>query len=206
MARFAPGDSPGWGYEQLRALAQDGLLAPHRILYRRPTLYVATARGLRWRSLNGLGVCKISAATFEHAWQIADAAVTLAAGLPDWKILSDRELLWHERQRSELIASARVGTRRGRTALHRPDPVLLSPEGRVVAIEVELSVKGSSELTAICNGWARARHVDAVYYLATPAVTRALARTAKKTRAEDCLRILPLGQTEEVVRLEREAL
>jgi hypothetical protein len=119
--------------------------------------------------------------------------------------LSDREILWHERQRRELLASVRVGSRGSDVGkFHRPDLALLSPEGRVIAIEVELSVKTSSELTSICNGWARARHVDAVYYLATPAAARAVGRTAKKTRAEDCLRILPLGQIEDVVRLERE--
>jgi hypothetical protein len=194
-----------WAYLRLIELVQDGMLAQHRILYNRPALYVATRRGLRRHGLVGLGPCKISAGRFEHAWQIADAAVALAAALPDWRLLSEREILWHERQRQKLLASVRVGSRgAGIAALHRPDLALLSPQGRVVAIEVELTVKKSAALTAICSGWARARHVDAVYYFASPTAAGAVTRTAKKTRAEDRLRVLPLGQTAELVRLERE--
>lgn len=203
-AHLAPNRSYSktWISRGLMELAHAGLLAQHRILVRRPALYVATRKGLRWRGLDGLGPCKVSDARFEHAWQIADAAVALAAGLPDWKVMSDREILWYERKRHELIASTRVGSN---GKLHRPDLALLSPDGRVVAVEVELSEKEPSRLAAICNGWARARHVDVVYYLSTPAVARAVSRAARKTRSEDCVRILPLGQTQDVVRLEREA-
>jgi hypothetical protein len=203
-AHFALGRSTA--YQRLAMLVRRRLLVQHLLLYGRPALYVATRRGLRWRGLDGLGPCKISAGRFEHAWQIADAAVTLAAGLPDWRLLSDREIIWHEHQRRELIASVRVGSRGGGVAaMHRPDLALLSPQGRVLAIEVELSVKLPTRLASICSGWARARHVDAVYYLASPLAARAVSRAAQKTRAEDRLKILPLGQTAEVVRLEREA-
>jgi hypothetical protein len=192
-------------YQRLIELVQDGMLAQHRILHNRPALYVATTRGLRRHGLAGLGPCRVSAARFEHAWQIADAAVALAAGLPDWRLLSEREILWQERQRRKLLASVRVGSRgAGIAALHRPDLALLSPRGRVVAIEVELAAKRPPRLVAICSGWARARHVDVVYYFASPTAARAVGRAARKTRAEDRLRILPLGQTAELVRLERE--
>lgn len=193
-------------YQRLRELAEGGLLVQHRILVQRPALYAATRHGLRWCRLDGLGVRKVCAGRFEHEWQIADAAVALTAGLPDWQVLSDREVLWHERDRRELLASARVGSRGGDVpALHRPDLALLSPVGRVVAIEVELSVKVPSALVTICNGWARARHVDAVYYLAGAGAARAVGRAVKKTRAEDRIQILPLQQTAEVLRREREA-
>jgi hypothetical protein len=89
--------------------------------------------------------------------------------------------------------------------MHRPDLALLSPQGRVVAIEVELAVKVPTRLASICSGWTRARHVDAVYYLATPAAARAVGRAAKKVRAEERVKILPLGQTAELVGLERQA-
>ena len=204
VAHFALGRSSA--YQRLATLVRRRLLVQHLLLYGRPALYVATRRALRWRGLDGLGPCRISAGRFEHAWQIADAAVALTTGLPDWMLLSDREILWHERQRHELLASARVGSRGGGSmALHRPDLALISPQGRVVTIEIELTVKKPSSLVAICGGWARARHVDAVYYLASSPAARAVSRAAQKTRAEDRLKILPLGQTAEVVRLERRA-
>ena len=196
-------------YRRLIELTRDGLLTQHRILYQRPALYVATRAGLRWGGLDEFDVCKVSATKFEHAWQIAERAVALAAGLPGWRVLSEREILWHERQwreRHKLLASVRIGSRGGGVAaVHRPDLALLSPQGRVAAVEVELTRKTPSSLLAICGGWARARHVDAVYYLATPTAARTVGRAVMKTRAEERVKILPLEQTAEVVRLEREA-
>lgn len=192
--------------KRLRQLTTGGLLVQHRILVQRPALYAATRQGLRWCRLDGLNVLKVCATQFEHGWRIADAAVALAAAPPDWQVLSEREIRWRERERRELLASARVGSRAGDVpALHGPDLALLSPTGRVVAIEVELSVKVPRALVTICNGWARARHVDAVYYLASPRAARAVGRAVKKTHAEDWITILPLGQTAEVLRLERAA-
>lgn len=200
------GISHRWAQSRLRELAAGGLLVQHRILVQRPALYAATRKGLRWCRLDGRDVRRVCATQFEHGWQIATAAVALTAGLPSWRVLSEREIRWHEREQRELLASARVGSRGGDVpALHRPDLALLSPAGRVVAIEVELSVKIPSALVTICNGWARARHVDAVYYLASPAAARAVGRAVKKTRAEDWVKILPLEQTAEVLRLERGA-
>lgn len=200
------GISRKWAQNRIQTLVTGGLLVQRRILIQRPALYAATRKGLRWCRLDELRVRRVCATQFEHEWQIADAAVALTAGLPDWRVLSEREIRWHERERRELLASARVGSRGGDVpALHRPDLALLSPAGRVVAIEVELSVKVPPALLTICNGWARARHVDAVYYLASPHAARAVGRAVKKTRAEDWITILPLRQTAEVLRLEREA-
>ncbi len=63
-------------------------------------------------------------------------------------------------------------------------------------MEVELSVKAPRRLAAICLGWARARHVEAVYYLAPSAAARAVERAVAETRAEDRIVVLPLGQPE----------
>ncbi len=84
------------------------------------------------------------------------------------------------------MASARLGERPGgRAALHRPDLALISPTGRTLAVEIELSIKAPRRLAAICRGWARARHVSHVYYLADAAPARAVSRAIAETRAED---------------------
>ncbi len=133
------------------------------VLFRKPGVYAATAAGLRWRGLERLGVHQVRPGGYEHAWEVAQAAVELHRGLPGWEAISEREIRAHERDEGELLASARVGELPGgRPALHRPDLALRSPRGRLVAVEVELSVKARARLVAICRGWARARHVDDV--------------------------------------------
>ena len=205
MGRFGMGRS--WAYARLNQLVRGGLLEQRTLLYRKPGLYVASAEGLRWCGLARLGVYRVGPGWFTHAQEAASAAVALHTGLPGWEILSEREIRVTESDRGELAASAKVGELPGgRPALHRPDLAAVSPEGRVLAVELELSVKAPRRLAAICRGYARARHIQRVYYLAAPAAARAVARAVAETRAEDRIAVLALGDINELIAAEsREA-
>jgi len=192
-------------YACLSRLVVSGLLEQRTLLYREPGLYVATAEALRWCGLERLGVYEVGPGGFEHARQVARAAVALHQGLPDWEILSQREIRAEESDRAELLASARLGDLPGgRPALHRPDLALLSPVGRTLAVEIELSIKAPRRLAAICRGWARARHVSHTYYLAKSAPARAVARAIAETRAEDRITVLALEDADSLIEAERE--
>jgi hypothetical protein len=205
MARFAM--SRTRAYACLSRLVTNGLLEQKTLLYREPGLYVATAEALRWCGLERLGVYQVGPGGFEHARHVAAAAAALHRGFPVWEILSERELRIEESDRGELVASAKLGERPGgRAALHRPDLALISPEGRALAVEIELSIKAPRRLAAICRGWARARHVSHVYYLADGAPARAVNRAIAETRAEDRITVLPLGQTALLVAAEYEGV
>jgi hypothetical protein len=193
MARFVMGRS--WAYARLSRLVKDGLLEQRTLLYRRPGLYLATADGLRWQGLGRLGVYRVSPGGFQHAQEVATAAVSLYHALPGWEMLSEREIRVQESDQGEVVASARLGELPGgRPALHRPDLALVSPQGNVVVVEVELSIKAPRRLAAICRAWARARHIGGVYYLAPPAVARAVERAIAETRSEDRIVVLPIDQ------------
>ena len=199
MERF--GMSRCSAYRRLRLLTGEGLLRPHHILWGHPGLYTATRTGLRWQGLERLEVTRLGPGSFEHAWELASAAVALARGLPNHELVGERLLRLRERDEG-LIASVVVGRRAGDHAiLHRPDLALLRADGRALAVEVELSVKAPTRLAAICRGYARARHVERVFYLATPAAARALARAVHETRAGERVTILDLRDREAVTRL-----
>jgi hypothetical protein len=121
--------------------------------------------------------------------------------MPDWELMSERVLRSIEGERDELIASAQVGQVASRAMLHRPDLVLRCSAGLVIPVEVELSIKSASRLAAICRGWARARHVNTVYYLAAPGPARAVQRAVDATRTADRIRVLAL---EDIPQLARE--
>jgi hypothetical protein len=70
--RFAIGRSQT--YHRLHGLVASGLLREHRLLHARPTLYAATADGLRWTGLQHLGVHRVAAGAFEHTAQVARVA------------------------------------------------------------------------------------------------------------------------------------
>jgi hypothetical protein len=198
MARFAMGRS--WAYSRLGRLVRDGLLEHKRLLYGKPGLYVATAEGLRWTFNERLGAYRLGPGGFQHAWELAEAAVALHNALPDHEQLSDREIRVGENDGPELIASANLGELPGgRPALHRPDLALIGPDARVLAVEVELSIKAPRRLQAICRGYARARHVGHVYYLATPPAQRAVSRAVGEVRAQDRITVLALHDVAGVV-------
>lgn len=186
-------------YRRLGMLVDDGLLAHRQILYGRPGVYWATRNGLRWQGLGRLRVYQPAPVGFEHTWQVATVAVALHGLLPDWRLMSVREIKLHEIQEGRLIASAELASGEAYRKTHRADLALFSPSGRVVAIEVELSVKGSRELERICRGWAWARNVDHVYYLAAPAATRAVTRAIDAVTADDAITVLALEDVAGVV-------
>jgi hypothetical protein len=193
-------------YERLEALTRDGLLEQRALLHRRPGLYLATRAGLRWRGLGRLGVHRVNPGGYEHAWQLAATALALHRLLPGWRVLSDREIRAHERDERQLLASARLGrgAREG-ARVHRPDLALIDPQGRVSAVEVELSQKARARLQEICTGWARARHIQRVYYLAAPAAAGALTRAVGETRSQEQVRVLALADTPTLAKEARDA-
>jgi hypothetical protein len=179
-------------HKRLRLLVADDLVELNMILYRRPGLYCATRRGLRWQGLGRLGVYRVSPGGYEHDWQVATAAVGLKRELPDWRQLGEREIKALEIEDRRLLASVHIGGIGSKALLHRPDLALISPSGSVVSVEVERSIKSPSVLGRICQGWARARHVDHVYYLATPEAARAVNRALERVKATDRVTVLDL--------------
>lgn len=193
-----------WAYARLNRLVAGGLLEQKTLLHRQAGLYVATAEGLRWCGLERLGVYRVGPGGFAHAREVATAAVALQRGLPAWRILSERAIRLGEADLGRLLASAKlVELPGGRALLHRPDLALVSPDERIVAIEVELSAKAPRRLVAICRGWARARHLEAVYYLAAPGVEGALGRAIEQARAGDRITVISLAETRTLSSLER---
>lgn len=200
MRRFGLGRSQA--HLRLAMLADAGLLERRMLLYQRPALYVATRQGLRWTGLSRLGVFRVSVAGFEHAWQVASVAAELHGLLPGWEVLGEREVRDIERAEDGLLGSCRVGELGGEPRLHRPD-LALRGAGRLVMVEVELSLKASRRLLAICTGWARARHVAHIYYLTAPEVASAVVRAVGRARAQDRITVLPLGRPDLLAGIEK---
>jgi hypothetical protein len=189
------GFSPHATRRRLASLAKDGLLERHMVLHHRPALYTATREGLRWQGFDFMKVRDVKPGGFEHAWQVAATAVDLHLRLPGWDVVSDREIRGIELENEKFRGTAQVGQIHGLPHSRWPDLALVSPSGRVVPVEVELTNKGIVRLTTICKGWARARHIERVCYLAAPRVAPTVERAAKRANALDCIEVLALEDT-----------
>ncbi|HEY4823751.1 MAG TPA: hypothetical protein VIH49_01785 [Solirubrobacteraceae bacterium] len=179
----------------LTAAARAEQLVRHRPLADRPGLYTITRLGLRAAALYGIEPCRVSAASAQHMIACAHVAAALERRYPGQLVVGERELRKREREAGTPLASVvlrQVGEHG--PSMHRPDLVLLPRSGPrlPVAVEVELTIKAPRRLAEICRAWARSRHVEAVLYVAPPAVERALDRAIGAARAGEDVVVVPL--------------
>jgi transposase len=150
MARFGVGRTVG--YRRLARLVEHGLLTCSRPVYGQPALYTATREGIVWAGLPQLDPAHVGVATTRH-W-------ALCAGLAVKLERSERVEVWGEpRLRAaeldagQAVASALLGDLPdGRPRLRRPDLVLFPDAALPVAVEGELSVKGSPAVAGDLQG------------------------------------------------------
>ena len=204
MCRFAMGRSKA--YERLGRLVQLGLVVHRRDALGRSGTYCASRRGLRACGQSGLGLQRPRIAEDAHVRALTALVVELELGLAAWDVLAERELRWLERDTSALIGSVRLGAIGENAVIHRPDVALLSPAGRAVSVELELTVKAHRRLVTICRAYGRARHLHAVYYLATPAAARAVSRAVKVEQAQERITVLALDGVGELITRELEGV
>jgi hypothetical protein len=192
MARFGVGRTVG--YRRLRALVDQGLVSRQRLVYGQPALYTATREGLAWAGLSQVDPARVGVSTTRHWAVCARLAVELELERAErCEVWGEPRLRAAELEAGEAVASARLGDLPdGRPRLRRPDLVLFPADALPVAVEVELSVKASRRLQAICRAWARCRIVSEVRYYAPPHAARAVSRAVSVVLAHDRIRILSL--------------
>jgi hypothetical protein len=196
MGRFGMGRTVV--YRRLRVLVQAGLLDRVRLLHAQPALFIATREGLAFAGLPNVQPAAVGPASVRHWTLCARLAVILETVERGYRVWGEPQLRAAEHAAGHPIASATLGTLPdGRPRLRRPDLVLIphSGDGLPVAVEVELTVKASRRLQAICVAWARCRHIAGVRYYTTDHAAPAVTRAARAAYAHDAITILSLKQT-----------
>ncbi|HEV8635670.1 MAG TPA: replication-relaxation family protein, partial [Chloroflexota bacterium] len=131
-------------YDRLKALATAGYLELVRVWHGAPGVNVATPEGTRVAGV-GLPPARVTASTLAHHLAVADLAERLLAAHPGARWLTEREL------RSDAMAAARdrASGRLLDGTPHVPDGVLVLPDGRRVAVELECSAKGGARYRTV---------------------------------------------------------
>lgn len=192
MSRFGMGRTAT--YRRLAELADYGLLRRHRVLYNDGGLLTATAEGLRAAQLHQLRPARIALAQVPHALISATLATQLEPQLKAHRLLTDREHRAAENAAGQPLGSAITGPLNyGLSRLHRPDFVLAANSSeRLVAIEIELTLKTRARLERILRGYLRNRNVAEIRYYARQSVADAVKRAARATGADGILELAPL--------------
>jgi hypothetical protein len=196
--------------ERLDEAVELGLLERHAVLVGYSDLYATTGAGRRlarkhsgagWYPYpEGLRAARVTIKETRHTIACASVVAALERRYPDHRVIAERELHREESRRGRRLASVDV-RRRGETQSHFPDVVIWppappgEPPPSPIAVEVELTAKWKEDLTTICRGWARGRHLGAVvYYAETPKIEEKLLDVIEALQAQEMIVVNPLSE------------
>jgi hypothetical protein len=194
---------------RLRALGAAGMLERRQEFHRHPACYMITRRGLGAIG-SPLPTPRLDLSTYRH--DFATAWLCLAAREGVWgpvrEVITERTLRSSDATRRGIggargpdpepllepheLHGVRLGgfDRHGRPRLHYPDLIVVTGEGRRIAVELELTSKSRTRLEGILAGYGADPSVDGVLYLVDrPGVGRAIAAAAHRVGVEDLVRV-----------------
>jgi len=154
-------------YRRMKKLADEEYIIHERLFVDQPGVYGVTKKGV---SVSGddLGPGKISLGTYRHDLEVVRVALELeekTGGI----YLSERRI----RKKNGLHGVGQAG--------HVPDGILNFSDGKKIAVEVELSTKGTARLEKILKGYVRLTEFTKVWYFTE---NRSLAEKIKSLSAK----------------------
>jgi hypothetical protein len=189
-------------YTRLHALTKAGLLSFEQVFHRKPGCYRITTRGLRAVG-SSYPSTKIDLHTYDHDVGVAWLYLAARRGTfgPVADVLSERALRSHDERpgRSDPPMGVRLGGlgATGRERLHYPDLLLVTPQGRRIAIELELTAKGRARRHKILSGYAADARIDAVVYLVErAAVGEPIRASARRIGCSSRVHVQPVAWAE----------
>lgn len=138
-------------YQVIKRLINAGLLIHEYVLHRQHGIYRLTKQGAEWTELPALKY--ISLGSYLHQLKIVEVYQQLRQRYPDAIWTSERRL------KQDKFSSGKLG-RYG----HVADGMLAFPDGRYIAIEVELTMKGKNRLNDIVKSYASRFEIKEVWY------------------------------------------
>jgi hypothetical protein len=185
------GIAPSTASSRLRALSSSGYLSARRVFAGHPTLHQITRSGLEVLG-SRLPRPRLDLRAYDHDIGLGWLWLAARTGTfgPLSTVVSERTMRSQDGRREGAqhpSPDGPMGVRlggtgpRGHERLHYPDLLLVTPDGRRIAVELELSAKGSLRREKILAGYGSDPRIDAVLYLVDqPGVARAIQASARR--------------------------
>lgn len=171
---------------RLAKLVSAGYVRSEPLFHKQPAMHLIARDGLKVLG-SALPTPRRDVHTYEHDVGVAWLWIAARCGTfgPLQEVVGERRMRSHDGARDggvETFAVKLGGVGpRGRKALHYPDLLLHTADGRRVALELELSSKGRVRLERILSGYAADPRVDGVVYLVQNAtVARSIQAAARR--------------------------
>ena len=142
---------PNVAYRRLRRLRANKLIRHMYVYHQKPGIYLVTSAGVAMCQDELPALQKVSLATYDHSIAVCRASLALA-NRHQGEIITERQI----RHQMCIKGVGQVG--------HVADGALVI-DGKKIALEVELSVKGKDRLKKILGQYAMQIEYDAVWYV-----------------------------------------
>jgi len=156
----------------LRPWIDEGVLCYRAYYARQKGVFWLTTKGYKYAQLN-LRYYEPMPSSLSHLIAVNDVRLLNAERHPKDTWRSEREI------RAQQNVNAK-----GSTPPHVPDAELISPNGTVRAIEVELTIKAEKRLEAIVSDLAANKHYNAIWYFLPESVYSAVTKAVRKLPPE----------------------
>ena len=154
------------GYRLLRRLVREGYVSHKRLFYSGYGLYYLTGKGAHCTDLPPIE--RIAVGYYDHQVSLIHVYLGLRQRHPDATWTSERRLK-HDKFYDGVGKHGHVA-----------DGILTLADGRKIAIEVELSVKGKNRVERILKNYGAQFSFSEVWYFCSPAVMKVLTPLVEK--------------------------
>lgn len=149
------GIKQSWLYEIMQKLTMEKWVKRYP-LFHRQVVFTVTAKGANYTDLPSTD--RISKGRYDHQMMLTDVYIKLQRQYPEAYWMSERRL----KQDKYHDGLGKFG--------HVADGLLIFPDGKEIAIEVEISVKGKNRMEKILKDYATQFHIHEVWYFCLPRV------------------------------------
>lgn len=155
-----------WMYEIVQRLISEKLLKHERIFHAKHGVYYLTVKGAKYTDLPPID--RVTVGRYEHHMCVLSVYSVLKKKYPSAHWVTERKLKY------DLFFDG-IGK-----SGHVADGMLQFPDGKQIAIEVELSVKGRNRIEKILKGYGAKLAIHEVWYFCTKQVMLVLTSISQK--------------------------
>ena len=164
MQRFSIGRSNA--YAQMKMLTRFGMVKHMMVLPDLPGVYFLMAKAVRLINSDLLLITYVPIHYYSHYMKVLHVYLKVHEKHPDATWITERRLI---RQKQDDMPGNKE---------HLPDGILILPDEKRIAIEVELSVKARDRLLNILTDYEVDKTIHEVWYFCSPKVLPVLRETA----------------------------
>jgi hypothetical protein len=153
-------------YQVIERLLKMGLLKHERVFYGRPGIYRLTLKGACYTDLPAMQ--RVPLGNYAHEVVLIDVYLRLRSLYPEARFVSERAL-----KRDKFFDGV------GKSG-HLSDGFLIFPDGKQIAVEVELSLKGRNRTESILKSYGGDFSIKEVWYYCSDGIVSSLRSMAVK--------------------------